>query len=142
MFMERHKSKKLLLHKTALLIEVVGTAFIFLDSVRMNAQLRAVDASYAGGPPPGYQAWYFDSGPLGFALLFAGMIFAGFVLYLEHKELKIENAESACLPPQKIPKESPSTLSPALHAQTVAEKAMPIAIAKPSEATPPPLSGL
>ena len=85
--MKHHDIIRLRFHSAALVIEAIGTLFIYLDVVRINVQLQAVDASYAGGPPPGYRGWIYHSALLGFALLFLGMILAGIVLWLEHRAI-------------------------------------------------------
>ena len=83
-----HQRIRLHLHSAALVIEAIGTMFIFLDTVRMNAQLHAAGfVSYEGGPPPGYEGWIYHSAPLGFALLFLGILLAGFVLWFEHRAM-------------------------------------------------------
>jgi hypothetical protein len=96
--MTHHHKLKIRLHQIALFAEALGTVFIYLDVVRTHAQLRAAGFfSYEGGSPPGYQSWVHDSAGLGFALLFAGMILAAVVLYLEHRTIA---SSSECPPPQ------------------------------------------
>ena len=76
---------KLFVHGLALVAEGFGVLFIFLDSVRMDAQLHAAGfASYEGGSPLGYSAWYYHSSTAGLGLLLAGLFAAAVVLLLEH----------------------------------------------------------
>jgi hypothetical protein len=78
---------RLVLHAGALLVEAVGTLFIFLDVKRMNARFPSEPPGVLGtlGDPVGYHVWYYHRAGMGFGLLFAGMILAAFVLLLEHK---------------------------------------------------------
>jgi hypothetical protein len=72
-----------------LLIEAIGTMFVFLDTLRINAQLHAAGfTSYGGEPPSPYAAWYYHTPVLGFGLLFFGILVAGYVLWLEHRALR------------------------------------------------------
>jgi hypothetical protein len=74
------------LHYVSLLLEVGGSLFIFLEARRMIAQLQAAShVDYAGGPPIGYQTWYYDAGSLGFALLAAGIVLGGIALAIESR---------------------------------------------------------
>ena len=74
---------RLFCHAIALLIETVGTVFILLDTVRMDAYIHLFSV-YPGGEIAEYQHWYYHSARLGFAMLFLGILFAAFVLWLEH----------------------------------------------------------
>jgi hypothetical protein len=74
------------IHSVALLIEALGTALVYFDSVRMDAQLTAAGyVSYAGKAPPGYEGWIYHSAFAGFVLLLVGILLAGFLLWLEHR---------------------------------------------------------
>ena len=77
---------RLLCHGVALFIEAVGTLFIYLDTCRLNARLPSEPLGVLAtfGDPVPYRAWYYHRASLGFALLFIGIIVAGFVLWLEH----------------------------------------------------------
>ncbi len=81
-------------HAVALIIEAIGTVFIFLDTIRMDAQLHAVDASYEREAPPAYQHWYYHHASLGFGFLFLGMLVAAFVLWLEHRAIVSSSSHS------------------------------------------------
>jgi hypothetical protein len=94
--MTHHHKFGLYYHSVALVIEAIGTFFIFMDAVRMNAQLHAAGTvDYAGGAPPGYTSWIYHQATLGFLLLFLGMLAAGFVLWLEHRALNHARAQVA-----------------------------------------------
>ena len=94
--MKRYHTIRLCCHAAALLIEAVGTMFIFLDTVRINAQLHAAGlTSYDGEPPAPYRAWYYHAPVLGFGLLYFGILVAGYVLWLEHKSLGAQQTTSA-----------------------------------------------
>lgn len=85
----KHRKTKTALHTVALASETVGTMFIFLDTLRVEAQLHAAGfASYGGEPPPSYQHWYYGQAILGFGLLLFGILFQGYLIYFEHRELQ------------------------------------------------------
>ncbi len=85
--MTRSHTLRLGCHAVALIIEAVGTLFIFLDVRRMNARFPSEPGVIGTvGDPLGYRVWYYHCADLGFALLFVGMIVAGVVLLLEHLE--------------------------------------------------------
>lgn len=81
--MLKTKTGRIAIHTGALLIETVGTWFIFMDAKRMDAR-NPVNAITMGDPME-YRHWYYHFGLWGFRLLFAGIILAGFVLLLEHR---------------------------------------------------------
>jgi hypothetical protein len=60
---------RLFCHAVALLVEAIGTAFILLDTVRMDAYIHMFTI-YPGGGIAEYNHWYYYSGRLGFALPF------------------------------------------------------------------------
>ena len=85
--MNRPRKIGLYVHAIALLIEAAGTALVYLDSVRMDAQLSAAGhVDYAGQAPAGYQGWLHNSAGIGFSLLMLGILMAGIVLWFEHRE--------------------------------------------------------
>ena len=63
-----------------IVLEVLGTLFIWLDTVRLNA--RNPPHGFMIGDAPGYGAWYFHSGVLGFSLLFLGILLQGVCLFI------------------------------------------------------------
>jgi hypothetical protein len=69
----------------ALFMEALGTIFVWLDTVRLNA--RNPPAGITLGDPPGYSSWYFHSALFGFAILFLGILITGLALLLEHMEI-------------------------------------------------------
>ena len=74
------------IHSVALLIEAFGTALVYFDSVRMDAQLSAAGhVDYSGTAPRGYEGWIYHSAFAGFVLLLTGILLAGFLLWLEHR---------------------------------------------------------
>jgi|GEM_PF-3973081 hypothetical protein len=76
-------------HTFALIVETIGTVLIFLDTVRMDVQLHAAGyVSYTGEAPLPYQHWYYHHAPIGFALLFFGILAQGFLVWFEHHELQ------------------------------------------------------
>jgi hypothetical protein len=95
---------RLHLHSVALLMEATGTFLVFCDTVRMNAQLHGIDASYTGGPPPGYRGWVYHQATAGFCFLFGGIILAGIVLWLEHRAMlnKLSSAPTAQPPATNV----------------------------------------
>ena len=88
-----HHKTRVLLHAVALGIETVGTFFIFLDTLRLNA--RTPPDAVAIRDPAGYAAWYFHCAIFGFAMLFLGILIAGFCLFLEHLSVSREVAAPA-----------------------------------------------
>jgi hypothetical protein len=82
--MTRHHTLRLAIHATALLFEAVGTCFILLDTVRLNALVRILGVASFAGEPERFRAWYYHSAVFGFVMLFAGMVLAAFVLWIEH----------------------------------------------------------
>lgn len=81
--MTRYHTLRLVCHAVALAIEGVGTAFVWLETVRFNRLVKEV-GDYSG-EPHSFGAWYYHCGALGFGLLFLGMLVAAFVLWLEHR---------------------------------------------------------
>jgi len=79
---------RLYLHFSALVIEFIGTIFLSLDILRLNSRAQA-DALGVFGDPPPYHHWYFHCAPLGFGLIFAGILLAGVSLWLEHREVQL-----------------------------------------------------
>ena len=77
---------RLALHATALVFEVFGTLFVLLDSIRINERASEVGYVDAGSEPAWLDHWYYHSALLGFALLFAGILFVAAVLWFEHWE--------------------------------------------------------
>ena len=74
------------LHYGSLIFEVAGALFIFLEARRMIAQLQAAGhVDYSGGPPLGFQAWYYDAGEIGFGLLVAGVVLSGTALAINSR---------------------------------------------------------
>ncbi len=69
-----------------MVIEAVGTLFIWLDTVRLSAVAYAVGFASYEGEPKQFAHWYYHSATLGFALLFLGMLVAATVLWLQHRE--------------------------------------------------------
>ena len=127
--MTHHDRVGLHCHSVALIIEAVGTLFVFLDAVRMNVQLHAAGfASYAGGPPPGYESWIYHSAHLGFGLLFFGMLVAGYVLWRDHRAL-LELAEAT--PHLAEPAAAPNSRPPS-QLPTVPENQTPDSQRTPS----------
>ena len=95
--MTRSHTFRLVCHAVALIIEAVGTLFIFLDVRRMNARFPSEPGVIGTvGDPLGYRVWYYHCADFGFAMLFLGMIVAGVVLWLEHATLP---HDVSCLPP-------------------------------------------
>jgi hypothetical protein len=82
---------RLFCHAVALLIETIGTVFILLDTVRMDAYIHRFQ-EYPGGILVQYEGWYYHSARLGFSMLFVGILFAAFVLWLEH----LSHVQSLC----------------------------------------------
>jgi len=74
------------LHWCALVCEGLGSLLVFLEAHRISVELATgvAHADFAGQPPPGYQAWWYDSGGLGFALLLAGIMLTGIALFVDH----------------------------------------------------------
>ncbi len=84
--MTQRRKIALYFHSMALFIEAAGTALVYFDSVRMDAQLSAAGhVDYGGQAPPGYQSWIYHSALTGFVLLLLGILLAGFLLWLEHR---------------------------------------------------------
>ncbi|MGD0253139.1 MAG: hypothetical protein ABSC01_10640 [Verrucomicrobiota bacterium] len=76
-------------HSVALVIEFIGTVFIFLDALRLDAQLRSADTfAYDGNPPIAYRHWYYQSAELGFALLLLGILAQGYLLWIENGAIR------------------------------------------------------
>ena len=71
-------------HWAALVCEVGGTSFVYLEAQRTLAQLHAAGfVSDGGGPPAGYTSWIYASGRLGFVLLLAAIVLTGIALTLD-----------------------------------------------------------
>ena len=84
--MTRIHTLRIFCHSVALIVEAIGTVFILLDTVRMNAEIHiAGSIGYDRQPPMFYRHWYYNAPVLGFSLLFFGMLVAAFVLWLEHR---------------------------------------------------------
>jgi hypothetical protein len=81
----RHKAR-FAWHTAALIIESVGTAFILLDTLRLNARTPP-DALFTVGDPILFRHWYYHHAELGFFLLFLGILSQGYVLWCEHGAL-------------------------------------------------------
>jgi hypothetical protein len=64
----------------SIIVQFFGTLFAWLDTVRLNA--RNPSEGFMFGDPPGYSAWYFHSGVLGFSLLFVGILLQGVCLFI------------------------------------------------------------
>ena len=76
-------------HAAALVVETIGTLLIYLDTLRLDAQLHAAGfSSYAGEPPLQYHHWYYHHAGAGFALLLLGILAQGFVIWFEHRVLE------------------------------------------------------
>jgi hypothetical protein len=73
-----------ILHWAALLIEALGTLFVWLDTVRLNA--RNPPHGITLGDPAGFTSWYYHGALLGFALLFVGILLQGICLALEKRK--------------------------------------------------------
>jgi len=89
---------KILLHLSAIFIETVGTFFVFLDTVRLDA--RSPVNGITLGDPVGYGSWYYHFGIEGFILLFLGIIFQTVLIFfhdaeLENIERRIERIEQS-----------------------------------------------
>jgi hypothetical protein len=69
-----------MLRWATIVLEALGTLFVWLDTVRLNA--RNPPHGFGIGDPPGYSAWYFRSGVLGFSLLFLGILLQGVCLFI------------------------------------------------------------
>jgi hypothetical protein len=82
--MAHHHTLRLACHGTALLMELVGTIFIMLDTVRLNNMVAILGYASFEGEPAKYKVWSYHSAVFGFALLFTGMLLAAAVLWLEH----------------------------------------------------------
>ena|SRR6266581_9658887 len=82
----RARMIRLVLHAGALGIEALGTVFIFLDVVRLNARFppRALGTI---GDPLQYRVWYYHASVPRLALLFLGIFITAIVLWLEYKSL-------------------------------------------------------
>lgn len=86
--MAQHDKTRVKLHFCALVVEALGTVFIFLDTLRLNA--RTPPDAFTIGDPVEYRAWFYHSAVLGFGLLFFGILVAGFCLWLEHASFASE----------------------------------------------------
>ena len=64
-----------ILRWATMVLEALGTLFIWLDTVRLNA--RNPPDGFVIGDRPGYRAWYFHSGVLGFSLLLLEILLQG-----------------------------------------------------------------
>jgi len=62
-----------------ILLQFFGTLFVWLETLRMNA--RNPPNGITLGDPPGYSAWYYHKGLIGFSLLFLGILLQGVSLY-------------------------------------------------------------
>ena len=72
-------------HSLSLLCEALGAWLIFLEARRIDATLEiAGNASYAGGPAPGYEGWIYHSGVLGFWFLLFGIVVTGISVLFEY----------------------------------------------------------
>jgi hypothetical protein len=68
-----------LLGLAPILLSFFGTLFVWLDTVRLHA--RNPPHAITLGDPPGYSAWYYHSGLLGFSLLLIGILLQGVYLF-------------------------------------------------------------
>jgi hypothetical protein len=82
--MKAHQTR-VAFHTAALVVELLGTVFLLLDIIRLNSRLPA--EGFNLGDTPRYQHWYYHSYPLGFGLVFFGILLAGVCLWFEHKEI-------------------------------------------------------
>ena len=82
---------RIALHWIALFVETFGTLFLLLDVVRVNSMVSIVGYASFNGEPEKFHAWYYHCAVFGFALLFLGILVAGFSLLLEHQELQRKN---------------------------------------------------
>jgi hypothetical protein len=63
-----------------ILLESLGTLFVWLDTMRLHA--RNPPHGITLGDPPGYSAWYYHKGLLGFSLLLLGILLQGVCLFI------------------------------------------------------------
>jgi hypothetical protein len=77
-----HK-RRIVCHIVALIIELFGTAFVFLDALRLAARFPS-DALFTVGDPLSYRHWCFHQAPLGFVLLLLGIVWQGYILWREN----------------------------------------------------------
>ena len=85
--MTHHHKIRLRCHTVALVIETIGTFFIFLDTVRLNSMVGILGYTSFNGEPEKFHAWYYHSAPFGFLLLLVGILLSGVCLWLEHASL-------------------------------------------------------
>ena len=104
--MTYHSKLRLACHWVALGLEIGASFFIFFEALRINAMLRILGKASFDGEPLKYQAWYYHSGVLGFALLLGGILISGAALLLEHYEL------ASTLAGTSTSKQSPQTPTP------------------------------
>ncbi len=69
-----------LLRFAPIVLEFFGTLLVWLDTVRLHA--RNPPHGITLGDPPGYSAWYYHKGLLGFSLLFLGILLQGVCLFI------------------------------------------------------------
>jgi hypothetical protein len=67
-----------MLQFVAIVVQFFGTLFVWLDTVRLHS--RNPLHGFTIGEQPGYDAWYYHSGLLGFSLLFVGILLQGVCL--------------------------------------------------------------
>lgn len=76
---------RLFLHAIAIILESIGTLFLFLNAQFMEAKFPSInDPTITFNIPKGFEAWYYRCSTLGFALLFLGILSASCCLWLEH----------------------------------------------------------
>jgi hypothetical protein len=93
-------------HIIAIFIEALGTLFVFLDALRLDA--RSPANGFGLGDLPGYQHWYYHRGIMGFLFLFAGILSQLVLVFLQSAELEniekrlraVEQAIAAKEPPK------------------------------------------
>jgi hypothetical protein len=74
-------------HYVALVVEFIGTLFIFLDALRFNARFPP-DALFTVGDPIPYRHWWFHQAPLGFLVLLLGIVSQGYLLWIENDAIR------------------------------------------------------
>jgi hypothetical protein len=72
----------------ALVMETVGTIFLFMDAIRLNTMVTILDYASFGGEPAKFHALYHHAAQLGFLLIFAGMILHVNSIWLEQALLR------------------------------------------------------
>jgi hypothetical protein len=73
-------------HIFSILVEAIGTLFVWLDTARLDA--RSPDTGFTLGDPRGYHAWWYHCGLWGFGFLFLGILLQAALIFSRDAELE------------------------------------------------------